>query len=77
MRLIIDKTDRYPLIKLDIDHLKKSPHKRLMMFPISKALTDKLALLSRFKQSLSRKFLNKIELTRQDFNRSKTVPPTS
>jgi len=69
MKVIIEKTERNkPFIKLDIDHLKKSPHKRLMMFPINKALTDKLALLSRFKQSLSRKFLNKIDIIRQDFN---------
>ena len=46
----------------DIDYIKNTPQKRLLMFPVHKGLTDKLALLAHLKENLARKFLSKIKL---------------
>jgi len=67
MRIIAENfvKSTFKLQKADIEFLQKSPQKRLFMFPVSNAITDKLALLIHLKTSLSRKFLQKIELDKK------------
>jgi len=62
METISENLNRFnrELHPTDINFIKNSPQKRLILFPVQSAIADKLALLQHVKQSLSRKFLSKI-----------------
>lgn len=47
-------TTSFQLQQHEVDYLRKAEQKRILLFPIDKALVDKLSLLSQVKQSLQR-----------------------